>query len=159
MITLTCSNGNTHNFTKEEFNDLRKLIASKYSEDFFEAYNKYMEKIDNFNVVTMTDAMHKVMEAVNDCLVLFDYDLSIVEFLTSNRTYTLESKDCTIIAEKIKGTEIGEREKVNLPTLYKFFKRAGDRNLTITWMPIHDHVVQLENELVEEGKRTNKDKV
>lgn len=147
MITLYNSKGNGHNYSDEEFNELRKVIASKYGDEFFEAYNNYMDKIDDFNVVSMTDAMHNVMEAVNNNLALFDYDLSIVEFLTSNKTYTLESKDCIIIAEKIKGTEIGEKEKTNLPTLYKFFKRAGDRNLTITWMPIHEYISQLEDEL------------
>ena len=147
MITLTCSNGNTHNFTMNEFNELRKLIASKYGDEFLEAYSKYMEKIDNFNVVNMTDAMHNVMEAVNNNLMLFNYDLSIVEFLTSNRTYTLQSKDCLDIANKIQGTEIGEKEVVNLPTLYKYFKRAGDRGLTITWMPIGDHIVELQKKL------------
>lgn len=147
MITLTCSNGNTHDFTMNEFNELRKLIASKYGDEFYDAYLKYMEKIDNFNVVNMTDAMHNVMEAVNDNLMLFNYDLSIVEFLTSNRTYTLESKDCAVIASKIQGTEIGEKEVVNLPTLYKYFKRAGDRGLTITWKMLHDKIIEMEKEL------------
>ena len=146
MIAIFSSNGNEHTISDEEFKELRFTIADKYGKEFYTAYKKYYEKIDDFNVITMSDAMHNVIKAVNDNLELFNFDLNIVEFLTSNRTYTLDSKHCGEVAEKIVNTEIGNREKTNLPTFYIFFRHAADKKLTITWMSANDRIKHLETE-------------
>ncbi len=147
MITITCSNGNSHNMTFEKFNELRLLVAASYGEDFYDTYVEYMNKLDNFNAVSMIGIMNKLMDTVNDNLEAFDYDLTMVEFLTSTKTYTLEGKYCDIIAKAIEKTELGNEEKVNLPTLYKFFKRAGNRNLSITWKTLSDSIKELEKSM------------
>lgn len=147
MISIFNSNKNSHNISVEEFNELKYAIAASYGSNFYEAYCEYAEKLTNFNVVSMIDTMKKLMDAVNSNLKAFNYDLTIVEFLTSNKTYTLDSKACTVIANKIAKTEIGNKEYTNLPTFYKFFKRAGDKNLTVTWMWLSDHVKYLEDQM------------
>lgn len=147
MITIICSNGNSHNITLEKFNELRSLVAASYGEDFYDIYMEYMSKVNNFNVVSMIGIMNKLMDAVNDNLEAFDYDLTMVEFLTSTRTYTLDGKYCDIVANAIEKTELGNEEKVNLPTLYKFFKRAGNRNFNITWKTLSDSIKELEKSM------------
>lgn len=144
MIVIFSSNGNEYTISDEEFKKIRFTLASKYGKEFYIAYKKYYEKIDDFNVITMSDAMHKVIEAFNNNLELFNFDLTIVEFLTSNRTYTLDSKHCGEVAKKIANTEISDKEKTNLPTFYSFFKRAADKKLTITWMYASDRIKRLE---------------
>lgn len=144
IIEISCSNGNTHNISIEKFNELRSLVAAAYGEDFYNVYMEYMSKVDSFNVVSIIGTMNKLMEVVNDNLEAFDYDLAVVEFLTSNRTYTLEGKCCDSVARAIEKTDLGNEEIVNLPTFYKFFKRAGNRNLTITWKPLSDAIKEAE---------------
>lgn len=125
------SNYNRHNIYEDDINEIKFVIAEKYGTEFFEAFKEYYKHAPNVNVVDIIDSANKLMEIARNNEEL-SANLGVVAFLTATIEYTADSKTCGEIAKKLAGTKIGEKEIVNLPTYYKFFKRAFDRNLTVT---------------------------
>lgn len=128
-VTMTKGNGVGHTIDASVFNEMKSDIAYAYGEAFYNAYTKYQKQSEeNHNAVNLYDTITTLLFVAKNVNV----DDAIVAFLTATDHITLDGKACTEIANRLSKSKVANTEKTNLPTYYKFFKRAGNRNETIT---------------------------
>ena len=134
MIVIYSSNGNTHNIYNKEFDELRIDIAQYYGQEFCNAYKEYINVMHNFNINTISSVLDKLKEASINASINNQH---LLEFLTSNARYELDSDTCHDIAVALEHSVIGNTLVSNLPTWYKFFDKAYNKNLTVTFEDTH----------------------
>lgn len=124
---LENSNKNQHNFDDQWFDDLRVEVARNINPEFGLLVKTYLILVKSFNPMEMVSLMNSlVYEAKKQGI-----SNELVNFLTCNASVEVDPVTCGQIADLIKDSKIGNEEKINLPTPYKFFKRASARNYTV----------------------------
>ena len=134
MIVIYSSNGNTHNLDYDEFDKIRIAIAQHYGQEFCDAYKEYVNVMHNFNINTISSALDKLKEASIKASISNQH---LLEFLTSNANYEVDSDTCHDISVALEHSVIGNAPVSNLPTWSKFFGKAYTKKLTITFEDTH----------------------
>ena len=124
---LENSNKNKHNFEDQWFDELRVEVARNINPDFGVLVEKYLKLVKSFNPIEMVTLMNSLIDEAKKQ----EISNELMNFLTCNASVEVDPVTCGQIADLIKDSKIGNEEKINLPTPYKFFKRASARNYTV----------------------------
>ena len=126
-MRLENSNKNQHHFDNQWFEDLRVEVARNINPEFGVLVEKYLNLVKSFNPLEMVTLMTSLVDEAKKQGISNE----LVNFLTCNASVEVDPVTCGQIADLIKDSKIGNDEKINLPTPYKFFKRASARNYTV----------------------------
>lgn len=126
-MRLENSNKNQHNFDNQWFEDLRVEVARNINPEFGVLVEKYLNLVKSFNPLEMVTLMTSLVDEAKKQGISNE----LVNFLTCNASVEVDPVTCGQIADLIKDSKIGNDEKINLPTPYKFFKRASARKYTV----------------------------
>lgn len=126
-MRLENSNKNQHNFDDQWFDDLRVEVARNINPEFGLLVKTYLILVKSFNPMEMVTLMNSLVDEAKKQGISNE----LMNFLTCNASVEVDPVTCGQIADLIKDSQIGNEEKINLPTPYKFFKRASTRNYTV----------------------------
>lgn len=126
-MRLENSNKNQHNFDNQWFEDLSVEVARNINPEFGVLVEKYLKLVKSFNPMEMVTLMTSLVDEAKKQGISNE----LVNFLTCNASVEVDPVTCGQIADLIKDSKIGNDEKINLPTPYKFFKRASARKYTV----------------------------
>lgn len=126
-MRLENSNKNQHNFDDQWFEDLRVEVARNINPELGLLVKTYLKLVKSFNPMEMITLMNSLVDEAKKQ----EISNELVNFLTCNASVEVDPVTCGQIADLIKDSKIGNEEKINLPTPYKFFKRASARNYTV----------------------------